>query len=259
MIINRTYKQIYWKRQDRKRSRWINTFVLIVKGTLNKQFRQLADSITVDNYSNEQIIMSKEPIEKMMVEIYKKVGVDFAKDSYNQLKSDGRVMVHKGEDELVDEWSKYMSDYAKMKAGNRIVSIAETNRQQALSIIREILDESASEGWGTAETASAIKRGLINKGIDINTIRAMRIAQTEVMTASNVGALEGAKSTGATEKYWIATNDDRTRETHSQVEEQNPVKMTDTFTVGQYQMESPGDPSGGAEEVINCRCTIAFG
>jgi hypothetical protein len=60
-------------------------------------------------------------------------------------------------------------------------------------------------------------------------------------------------------KYWIATYDSRTRDTHLVIEQQNPLDIDDDFKVGEYDMSQPGDPKGGAEEIINCRCTIAFG
>jgi hypothetical protein len=80
------------------------------------------------------------------------------------------------------------------------------------------------------------------------------------MTASNIGSMEGAKATGeALEKFWIATYDNRTRDTHLAVEAQNPKMMNETFQVGAYQMQHPGDPSAGVEEIVNCRCAISYG
>jgi hypothetical protein len=122
-----------------------------------------------------------------------------------------------------------------------------------------VLEQSVTEGLGAYETATRIKRGLIDDGIRYNQWRALRIARTEIMSASNVGSMEGAKATGeALEKFWVPTFDNRTRDTHRVVESQNPKMMNEPFLVGMYQMQHPGDPAGGAEEIVNCRCCLSY-
>ena len=84
------------------------------------------------------------------------------------------------------------------------------------------------------------------------------IARTEVVGASNVGALEGAKSLGQPmQKIWIATRDNRTRDAHAAAEGLT-VELSDRFDVGGELLDCPGDPSGSPENVINCRCAVAF-
>jgi hypothetical protein len=258
MITSNIYKALFWKRQDRKRTNWEMKFHIIIRNILNKQFRDLAATIREDNMNAMHIEMNKEPIEKMFIDLYRTVGVSFAKDSFNELKADGRTVLVKEED-MTDEWTKYMINYAKLRAGKRIISIAESSKEQALKIIRAVLDLSASEGWGSVETATAIRKGLVDKGIEINQWRSLRIARTEVITASNTGSFIGAKATGATEKYWIATRDNRVRPEHLAAEAQNPKGIDEPFLIGGIPMECPGDPDGLAEDVINCRCAIAFG
>jgi uncharacterized protein with gpF-like domain len=58
-------------------------------------------------------------------------------------------------------------------------------------------------------------------------------------------------------KTWLATNDSRTRITHAIANGQN-VLISDTFSVGDTQLQFPGDPNGSPEEVINCRCTTLW-
>jgi hypothetical protein len=158
-----------------------------------------------------------------------------------------------------DTWLTYMRNYAINKAGKRITSIAESGRDQAVKLIRAQLELSTNEGWGADKTARAIRNSLVEDGQVINQWRSLRIARTEIVTASNQGAMEGARATGeAQDKYWIATYDTRTRDTHSVMEEQNPKDIDEDFQVGDYMMDSPGDPEGGPEETINCRCTVAF-
>jgi uncharacterized protein with gpF-like domain len=197
------------------------------------------------------------PVEKMIVELYKTVGSDFARQQFERLKAENQSMIFKSEPDE-DNWRSELEGYAKTKAGQRITSITEGSRNAALKIIRSYLERSVNEGWGSEETARAIRKGLVTDGIEMNQWRALRIARTEIVTASNIGTLVGARSSEFTlEKYWIATQDSRTRETHAVIEVQNPKAMDEGFLVGAYEMECPGDPDGGPEETINCRCALA--
>ena len=58
-------------------------------------------------------------------------------------------------------------------------------------------------------------------------------------------------------KKWVATNDARTRSTHSAASGQI-VDMDEDFTVGGTPMGFAGDSRGGAKNVINCRCVIVY-
>lgn len=245
-----------------RRNAWERKYNLLIRGVLNKQFKDLTHRIDTTNYLDLTLpakVMGVEPIEKMMISLYTSVGIAFAKEQYTKLKSESQDRFFKA-DEPVDEWYNFMQNYAKVKAGKRIVSIAASGREQAVKLIKLVLEQSTAEGWGADVTASAIRKSLLTDGQVINQWRALRIARTEIVTASNQGAMEGAKSLDMPmEKFWIATYDSRTRDTHSVMEEQNPKGMEEDFQVGDYMMDSPGDASGGPEETINCRCSIAFG
>jgi len=88
--------------------------------------------------------------------------------------------------------------------------------------------------------------------------RAQAIARTEVMGAYNGGDMDGARALGAygpVEKSWLATGGPRTRESHAEADGQT-VLMEESFIVGGVAMDRPLDPSGPAEEVVNCRCVM---
>lgn len=84
----------------------------------------------------------------------------------------------------------------------------------------------------------------------------IRYARTAVTGAENAGrrdAFERAERMGIDmEQEWRATLDMRTRHSHRQLDgERRPVG--EAFSNG---CEYPGDPSGPAEEIWNCRCSI---
>jgi len=246
-----------WRAIQRRRDSYEGKFASLFRITLNRQFRELADRINEQNYNSRLLLDTIKPdaIAKRYEQLYTLVGGDFAREQYNRLKGFDPDLLTKEE----DTWYNYLRHYVKNRLWKRIEAVNQTSINTAGRIINGVLEQSVTEGLGAYETATRIKKGLIEEGIKYNQWRALRIARTEIMTASNAGSFEGAKSSGeALEKFWIATYDSRTRDTHMVIEAQNPKMMNETFQVGAYQMQHPGDPAGGAEEVINCRCAIAY-
>lgn len=86
--------------------------------------------------------------------------------------------------------------------------------------------------------------------------RALRVARTEVTAGMNGGALSMYKSNGIDGKEWITTLDEVTRDDHADADGQT-VSVNDSFMVGGFSMEHPGDPSAPPEQIVNCRCAIA--
>jgi HK97 family phage portal protein len=96
------------------------------------------------------------------------------------------------------------------------------------------------------------------------------IARTETIGALTEGSLMGAKEAEATgldvKKQWLASFDGRERETHAAAHrryQRGPIGLTESFTVGGVEFQSPGNPTGGrgkasAAETINCRCAMTY-
>jgi hypothetical protein len=90
-----------------------------------------------------------------------------------------------------------------------------------------------------------------------NMSSAVRSVRTAVTSAENGGrlsrlqALEAAGVSGLG-KQWLATGDERTRESHMAVNGEI-VKPQERFSNG---LLCPGDPDGAASEVYNCRCSM---
>jgi hypothetical protein len=86
--------------------------------------------------------------------------------------------------------------------------------------------------------------------------RAKTIARTEghrIQCQAGMDACYKAKDMGADVlKQWDATLDAKTRESHQQVDGE-VRELDDKFSNG---LMFPGDPSGGAAEVVNCRCAL---
>lgn len=264
MEVKVNIKRALWQRVQRRRNAWENKFAFLFRQILNKQYVDLVNRIEGGYYDVRDLVstgsvynqvFTTESIEKYFEDLYKAVGSDFAERQLNELKGlDPDI-----ETKEPSDWYAIMTNYVKRRLWKRIQSINQTSVEQIGRLINRILEESVHEGLGAEATARAVKKGLLTEGIELNRWRSLRIARTEIMTASNIGSLEGAKKSGDDlEKYWIATYDSRTRDTHLVVEQQNPKQFDEAFRVGAYLMEGPGDPDAGAEEVINCRCAITF-
>lgn len=89
--------------------------------------------------------------------------------------------------------------------------------------------------------------------------RTETVARTETMRASNAGGFQLYKDWGVTRKEWLATGDNRTRDSHrvGAVWGQAPLvaNIDEPFIIGGVPMMYPGDPSAPIHEFANCRCT----
>ena len=130
------------------------------------------------------------------------------------------------------------------------------------------LDKIKDKRWNTKQMSSKLLQGILNGDpvdkiaqsligiVSNNEAAAMRNARTMVTGAENRGRLDSYNELDeqgvVQKKKWIATPDDRTRESHLEIDGEE-VDIGDKFTNG---LDFPGDPSGDPSEVYNCRCTM---
>lgn len=152
-----------------------------------------------------------------------------------------------------DPW---VADYLN-EAGNRMVR---TPDEVYALIVREV-ERGITEGRSIDRVQEAVQEVLTSTGTEYWPSRARTVARTETMGAVNAGVFRGAELDAAERgdlapmKVWISTEDQRTRPTHVAADKQRTL-LRQPFRVGTAQLLYPGDPTGPAAEVINCRCTI---
>ena len=130
-----------------------------------------------------------------------------------------------------------------------------TKLGQDVNLLKERITSEVSRGIATGKTYAQVAKQLENQ-TRIGFNKAVRIARTEghrVQTTATMDAMESAKAHGAdVVKQWSAALDRKTRESHQQVDHE--IRELDKpFSNG---LMYPGDPSGGASEVVNCRCAL---
>lgn len=151
-------------------------------------------------------------------------------------------------DPLSDAWAANYLAFAR----NRLVGIGDAVWRQ----MSTTLEHGYAEGMSVVQMAHALQQTA-----QLSLPRALTIARTEVISAANAGGFQQLITAGFSSdecrKEWLATDDARTREAHHKANGQM-VGLLESFTVDGEGLLFPGDPSGSAGNVINCRCSMAF-
>lgn len=153
---------------------------------------------------------------------------------------------------VFDPWAVGVQEWIRSYTAHNVQHISETTRQGVKEVIQRAIDEE----WDIPTTARALSE--LYDGFKGR--RAVLIARTEVVAASNAGAYFAARQLGVPmRKRWIATLDERTRDWHAEAHDQER-DIDEPFEVHGELLMFPGDATLGAsaENIIQCRCTVAF-
>lgn len=245
---------IRWKSVERSRTPYYRLAEKEFNNALLKQLAPVIQYIEANGRIDDEILkmlIKGDPIQDTFNYVYTTAGVDFAQRQYNKFVT--------GED-LRKHFEIFMTDWVKKYSGEKITSITGVTRTEARKIISGILSENM--GMAEGELGRLLARGIKEQGGKLAAWRSRIIARTEVATASNIGQFIGAKTAAedagvSMQKIWLATMDDRVRDAHFNMNGV-AVEMNEPFTVNGEKMNTPGDPAGSPENVINCRCAVQY-
>jgi hypothetical protein len=183
---------------------------------------------------------------------YRLVAMHFGKRLLSEAKAYTGPDVIK--ESLTERLSYAVGSFIGRWVASKVTQINRTTENQ----IRRIIRGGIEEGLSVAKIGSNIR----TMAAPMSALRANIIARTETHTAANFGAQQAAELTGLNMKReWVSAQDDRTRDTseadHVDADGQT-VGMKEPFTVSGEKLMFPGDPSGSAANVINCRCAVVF-
>lgn len=152
----------------------------------------------------------------------------------------------------IPEFEVLLEYYLANEALQRILGISDKTR----SDIRNVIIAGYKSDLSLPQISSNIEKLLVGSKARS---RAATIARTETHSTSSYANDEVTKSLGIPnqKKIWLATNDPRTRDSHSIISG-TEIGIDEKFTVGNTKMKYPGDPEGGAANVINCRCVLLY-
>lgn len=265
-LLNRNEKTSTWKRVNSLRKRLEKPFAR----SLEQDFEELAKSL-------EKAIEGKEPktaeyalqkaIDDGMVDISKTIQrhlkfavTDFGRAVFQNAKSSNMVFETKKSERTWEQWA---DSFIKSRTARAITEIEGTTRKQVRKVVQRLVTESIQE-----DADVNFAKELRDIFTDLSPGRARTIARTEVSMASNSSTLEAAKSLEipGMKKEWVSVQDARTRDGGDKGSDANHLDMNgvrvdldEKFTVPpDADMDGPGDQSGGADQVCNCRCTLIF-
>lgn len=120
---------------------------------------------------------------------------------------------------------------------------------------------SITHGIIQGESVDDIAKRLIKDLCSQNERKMRTLTRTAVTGAQNAGRMEqmhDAVDSGIKmKKKWLATLDDRTRDTHRDLDGQ-VQEVDDPFESDLGDIMFPGDPSAEPGNVFNCRCTMIY-
>jgi len=165
-----------------------------------------------------------------------------------------------------DIWRTLVNSYLSTIGGERIKEINKFTKEYVLQRLRPILTEGINKGLGIGQIGRMIVSDIAEYSGKFAKYRSERIARTEIVGTSNWASTTSVESSGVKDrllKKWLVTEDGRERETHLEMADKPAIPIDDFFEVrnikgGYDRMKYPGDPSGSAGNVIQCRCTVVY-
>ena len=127
--------------------------------------------------------------------------------------------------------------------------------------------------WNVQKVNSEVLQGILSgdsmdkiakrlsRVLNMNEASAIRNARTSVTSAENKGRMDmlhDAEDKGVqTKKVWMATNDNRTRDAHAELDGEEAF-VDEPFYNEFGRIMFPGDPDADPSNVYNCRCTLGY-
>lgn len=125
----------------------------------------------------------------------------------------------------------------------------QNNAEAVVRSIRSSLVQGIMQGLSVPKMAKAVKTDL-EKNAN-NATRIVRTETTRIMNKARLDSMIHAEAKGLPmKKIWVATLDNRTRDSHAEIDGQER-KLDEPYSNG---LMYPGDQTGDAAETINCRC-----
>jgi len=240
--LSEEQKTILWKRIDSRRMAYVPLIQKKVLTMYSKEADAVVKAISGESKADDDLIAKA------------KAAIEAAKQQWQELLTAvGLTLIEDfGEEIARDAGFQFTSQSTAIKkwlaehAAESVTSIAKTN----LDEVRAVILKGAEDNLTNRQIASQLRSFYEDR----STSKAMRVARTEIASAAGFGQHESAKQGGLKTHTWISSRDDRVRDEHLGIDgEEKPLDKP--YSNG---LMYPGDPAGGADEIINCRCVEQF-
>ncbi|WP_368490831.1 phage minor head protein [Clostridium sp. BJN0013] len=218
--------------------------------------REIESLLFSGDSSNEYINELKDKVQPLIEKYIKELSEKCLKNLAETFKA--KIKIQDPDWEYGDKKPSYFDEklFNKNSAAwveNHVIKFSpEVQRTTHDAVVNAI-----KEGYEAGETIDELADRL-DKLPAFDRNRAIRVARTETIAASNAGEFESYnQSDFVIGKQWLSSHDGRTRPDHAAANGQKK-KLDEPFNVGGYKLMFPGDSSLGAsaKEVIHCRCTM---
>lgn len=242
--LTKDEKKIYWQEHDKLLMSNGKLFRLMVKGLFKSQKDRIQDAFKIQFTGKGIDSIVKSRYDLIDWDVEKQVFVQVSVPVFTEIiKTRGQRAA-----KLIGAEGFDITDKIKKFIDKKVFKFADEVNETTKARLKETLKEGVGVGEGIDELSDRIADVFKQReGYDTE-----RIARTEVISASNEADIEAYKQSEVIEKKeWLATMDDRVRESHAEMDGE-VVDLDEPFSNG---LKFPGDPIGDPEEVINCRCT----
>lgn len=225
-----------------------------VKRYYKREYYKGVESFVSDGQTNFQLLFDNKDLLKIYRDLYTDIGMRFAKWYVNNF----RKFITKAVDTSAfdDIWANAFASFGSAIGAQRVTLVNGTAKKTLIDLTERLMKDPEFMTLGAVEKGRILR----NQFNQYSQWQAERLVRTEATAAANFAQSQAAQTIFSPEqmqKEWIASFDDRVRDTHAQADGQI-VMANNTFLVGGQPMMFPGDPAGGAAETINCRCSVAY-
>lgn len=248
ICVTEQQKSAYFKSFDRQRWQFLNAYTNVFRSALLKQVEPVLAELEkgISEASSQIDIIQSEPIRQAYSRLYGQVGTYYASRVLSGLKSHYGIQTKATE----DQFRRFMQAWVELEGAELVVNITANTK----AYLKQALQKGIEQNLTVEEIARNIRNSNHIAGIS----RGRVIARTEIIRASNLGSLQGARDSNLNlQKEWIATRDDRTRIDHSVLDGQ-VIGMDQEFNVGGQSARYPGDLRLSAGQSVQCRCTLSY-
>jgi len=264
-LVNRNERVNNYKKQNARRDNLAKEFKRDLEKAFDKMNTELAESAKgvdvrlVEYAMLHQLAESMGGVKSVMEVHIKKTLKEFGYMIFHEAKESGLSIETKANTRKYDS---FVESFVKRRTGQAITQIEGTTKKKIHQVTKRLVERAIIDGDSNPELARDLKQEFDG----LTSSRSQLIARTEVAAASNNGAMEAVKALDipGMMKEWVAVDDDRTRDgDHGGADHLAMDGVTalidENFTVPpDASMDCPGDSSGGADQVCNCRCTLVY-
>jgi len=225
-----------------------------VRRFYKSEYNKGINSFIAEGQTNFQLLFNENDFLKIYRDLYSDIGIRFA--NWYAKGFDRYIKKGINPNEFIDQWQNSFASLGSAVGAQRVTLVSGTAKKTLIDITQKLLRDPEFMVLGSVEKGRILK-SQFNK---YSQYQSRRLVQTEATNAANFATMESATTIfpGAQMmKEWIASFDDRTRSSHAEAGASEPVPYNDAFMVGGSLLMYPGDPSGPAAEVVNCRCSVA--